>query len=47
MLDMGFEREMDACLNLIKRRCADKFSPVPGLFHSDSIRMNFISATLS
>lgn len=47
MLDMGFEREMDACLNLIKKRCPDKFTPTPGLFHSESIKINFISATLS
>ena len=47
MLDMGFEREMDACLALIKRRCNGKFNPEPGTFYSDSIKMNFISATLS
>ena len=47
MLDMGFEREMDACLALIKKRCMDKFSPAPGTFHSESIKINFISATLS
>ena len=47
MLDMGFEREMDACLNLIKKRCPQKFTQQPGLFHSESIKINFISATLS
>ena len=47
MLDMGFEREMDACLALIKKRCKDKFHDKPGLFQSDSIKINFISATLS
>ena len=35
MLDMGFEREMDACLNLIKKRCSDKFTKEHGLYHSD------------
>ena len=47
MLDMGFEREMDACLALIKKRCSSKFTSEPGKFFSDSIKMNFISATLS
>jgi hypothetical protein len=47
MLDMGFEKEMNACLDLIKKRCADKFSPEPGTFHSDKLKINFISATLS
>ena len=47
MLDMGFEREMDACLSLIKRRCGSKFTSEPGTFYSDSIKINFISATLS
>ena len=47
MLDMGFEREMDACLALIKKRCKEKFTPEPGTFHSESIKINFISATLS
>ena len=47
MLDMGFEREMNQCLSLIKSRCKDKFTTEPGLFHSEQIKMNFISATLS
>lgn len=47
MLDMGFEKEMNACLDLIKKRCADKFSPEPGTFHSEKLKINFISATLS
>ena len=47
MLDMGFEREMDACLALIKKRCKDKFTPEAGTFHSELIKINFISATLS
>ena len=44
---MGFEREMDACLTLIKRRSNGKFSPQPGTFYSDHLKINFISATLS
>ena len=47
MLDMGFEREMDECLTLIKKRCPDKFTKEAALFHSDSIKINFVSATLS
>ena len=47
MLDMGFEREMDECLSLIKKRCGPKFSDEVGTFYSDSIKINFISATLS
>ena len=47
MLDMGFEREMDACLAGIKKRCGSKFTNEPGTFYSDSIKVNFISATLS
>ena len=47
MLDMGFEREMDECLQLIKRRCKEKFTTEPNLFHSESIKINFVSATLS
>lgn len=47
MLDMGFEREMNQCLSQIKQRCKDKFTTEPGLFHSEQIKMNFISATLS
>ncbi len=47
MLDMGFEKEMNECLSLIKSRCKDKFTSDAGLYHSESIKMNFISATLS
>ena len=47
MLDMGFEREMNECLSLIKRRCKAKFTNEAGLYHSDQISINFISATLS
>ena len=46
MLDLGFEREMDQCLQLIKKRCGTKFLPEPGYF-SDDLKVNFISATLS
>ena len=47
MLDMGFEREMDACLTLIKRRSNGRFKPGPDTFYSDHVKVNFISATLS
>ena len=47
MLDMGFEREMNECLSLIKRRCKAKFTNEAGLYHSEQISINFISATLS
>ena len=32
---------------MIKKRCADKFTKELNLFHSDSIKINFVSATLS
>ena len=44
---MGFEREMDECLQLIKKKCIEKFTKEAGLYHSDSIKLNFVSATLS
>ena len=47
MLDMGFEKEMTECLQLIKRRCPEKFTEEPDLFHSASIKINFVSATIS
>lgn len=47
MLDMGFEKEMNECLQLIKKRCPDKFTQEPDLFHSSSIKINFVSATIS
>lgn len=47
MLDMGFEKEMNECLTLIKKRCPDKFTIETDLFHSEKIKMNFVSATLS
>lgn len=48
MLDMGFEREMNACLEKIRKRIPEKFvGAAPETFHSDSIHINFISATLS
>lgn len=47
MLDMGFEKEMTECLSLIKKRCPDKFTTEPDLFHSDKIKINFVSATIS
>ena len=47
MLDLGFEREMNECLALIKKRCPDKFTKEPNVYYSDKIKVNFISATLS
>jgi superfamily II DNA/RNA helicase len=47
MLDMGFEREMDQCLSLIKKKVPDSFVADPLNFHSEKIRVNFVSATLS
>lgn len=49
MLDMGFEREMNDCLSFIKKKVTPKFlRPTEyGNYHSDSLHINFISATLS
>lgn len=49
MLDMGFEREMTACLDEIKKRCVgtNKFTKEEGKFFSDEIRVQFVSATLN
>jgi superfamily II DNA/RNA helicase len=47
LLDMGFEREMTQCLEELKKRCPEKFTTEKDLFHSDSLRVNFVSATLS
>ena len=48
MLDMGFEKEMTQCLDLIKKRCISKYSDEKGKnYHSDQIKVNFVSATLS
>ena len=35
MLDMGFEREMDECLKLIKKKIPDKFTADLLNFHSE------------
>lgn len=49
MLDMGFEREMNKCLQLIKKKCIDKFKQptVIDNYWSDQIKVNFVSATLT
>ena len=49
MLDLGFEREMNQCLSLIKKKCIDKFKQpdVANNFWSDKIKVNFVSATLN
>jgi len=46
MLDMGFEKEMTQCLDAIKQRCPEKFTAAEGKYWSDSLRINFVSATL-
>lgn len=49
MLDMGFEREMEECLSMIKQRAPSKFCSTDEAtkFHSDDVRVNLVSATLS
>ena len=44
---MGFEREMTQCLEHLKKRCPEKFTAEKDLFHSEVLRVNFVSATLS
>lgn len=44
---MGFEREMTQCMEQLKKRCPEKFTSEKDLFHSDFLRVNFVSATLS
>lgn len=44
---MGFEREMTQCMEQLKKRCPEKFTSEKDLFHSDVLRVNFVSATLS
>jgi ATP-dependent RNA helicase DDX31/DBP7 len=49
MLDFGFEREMNACLQEIKKRVPRRFlTPVTDdNFWSNEIKVNFVSATLN
>ena len=60
MLDQGFEREMIQCLDLIKKKCPDRFVSGAGAqvdsakeqtdggnYWSDSIKVNFVSATMN
>ena len=51
MLDLGFEREMNQCLQLIKKKCDGKFlsgsEKFDESFYSEQIKINFISATMS
>ena len=59
MLDLGFEREMNKCLKLIKEKAADKFlkpaategqkdgEATGETYWSDSIKVNFVSATMN
>jgi ATP-dependent RNA helicase DDX31/DBP7 len=49
MLDLGFEREMNKCLSLIKKKCIQKYKQptVSDNYWSDQIKVNFVSATLN
>lgn len=49
MLDMGFEKEMNQCLELIREKAAPRFQPAndKGNFWSDSLKINFVSATMN
>jgi superfamily II DNA/RNA helicase len=44
---MGFEKEMTQCMEALKKRCPEKFTQEKDLFHSDVLRVSFVSATLS
>lgn len=49
MLDMGFEKEMNQCLALIKSKIPYKFKypERPENYWSDSLKINFVSATMN
>ncbi len=47
LLDMGFEREMTQCMEQLKKRCPEKFTSAADSFHSETLRVNFVSATLT
>ena len=48
MLDLGFEREMSECLEIIKERCPKQFEESSGQDNFRStLRVNFVSATMS
>ncbi len=48
ILDLGFEKEMNQCLDLIKKKAISKFNnSEPDKFWSESIKINFVSATLN
>lgn len=52
MLDLGFEKEMNSCLDLIKTKCPAKFlnddkEKKIKTFYSDEILINFVSATMN
>ena len=49
MLDLGFEREMNQCLTLIKKKCLFKYKKplYDNNYWSDQIKVNFVSATLN
>ena len=49
IIDQGFEREMNQCLSLIKKKCISKFKKpeIADNYWSDQIKVNFVSATLN
>jgi ATP-dependent RNA helicase DDX31/DBP7 len=49
MLDMGFEKEMNQCLELIREKAVGRFRPASDdkKFWSDQLKINFVSATMN
>ena len=49
MLDMGFEKEMNECLEIIREKAVGKFRQPDdkNVFWSDSLKINFVSATMN
>jgi len=45
MLDMGFEKEMNQCLDIIKKKSRGRFDP--DSFRSKELKINFVSATMN
>jgi len=43
---MGFEKEMTQCMEALKKRCPEKFTQEKDLFHSDILRVNFVSNSI-
>ena len=49
MLDLGFEREMNQCLSIIKKKSSHNFKnpDQEDNYWSDKIKINFVSATIN